>query len=118
MEPAEPLFQEVLSEVGCIPSNPLVLSLFSDRLEISPGEVRCCEGGGGRRTPDEGGGNIDVVPFDKILGCHVLNNSLNICDKGEGSHLGLYAFQEHFLEHEKGKCEGCELAGAIRMRVC
>ena len=104
---SEPIFQEVLSEVGCKPSTPLVLSLFADRLEISPGEVRCCRGGG-RRSPGEGDENIVVVPFDKIVGCHVLNKSLNICDKG--SHVGLYAFQEHFLEHEGGKCEVCELA--------
>ena len=111
----EPLFQEVLSEVSCKSSNPLILTLFADRLELTSEEPKCCKGG--RRSLDDGNRNIIIVPFDKIVGSHVLNNSMIICDEAgserQSSHLGIYAFQEHFVKvgHERGKCVE-ELSGA------
>ena len=100
----EPLFQEVLNEVSCKSSNPLTLSLFADRVELASEEPKCCKGG--KRSLDDGNRNIIRVPFDKIIGCHVLNSSMAICDEGESqqssSHLGIYAFQEEFV-HVKQK---------------
>ena len=98
----EPLFEEVLSEVSCKSSNPLTLSLFTDCLKLASEEPKCCKGG--RRSLEDGNRNTICVPFDRIVGCHVLNRSMTICDEA-GSHLGIYAFQEEFVNvrHERGK---------------
>ena len=111
----EPLFQEVLNEVSCKSSNPLTLSLFADRVELASEEPKCCRGG--KRSLDDGDRNIIRVPFDKIIGCHVLNSSMAICDEGESqqssSHLGIYAFQEEFV-HMKQKRGKTALAFLLR----
>ena len=102
----EPLFQEVLNEVSCKSSNPLTLTLFADRVELALEEPKCCKGG--KRSLDDGNRNIIRVAFDKIIGCHVLNSSMAICDEGESlqsSHLGIYAFQEELVHvnQKRGK---------------
>ena len=103
----EPLFQEVLSEVSCKSSNPLTLALFAERVELESEDPKCCKGG--RRTLDDGNKNTICLPFDKIVGCHVLNSSMTISDgagsERKSSNLGIYAFQEHFVNvnHERGK---------------
>ena len=102
----EPLFQEVLCEVNS--SNPLTLSLFADRLELASEEPRCCKGG--KRSLDDGNNrNITRVPFDKMVGCHILSSSMTLCDdesrSRNSSNLGIYAYQEHSVNvrHERGK---------------
>ena len=103
----EPLFQEVLSEVSCKSSNPLTLALFAERVELESEDPKCCKGG--RRTLDDGNKNTICLPFDKIVGCHVLNSSMTISDgagsERKSSNLGIYAFQEHFVNvnHQRGK---------------